>query len=382
MQEWSNRMPFEDDTKRQDGIALACSGGGFRATLFHVGTLLRLNEFGLLGKIARYSSVSGGSITCGVLAHAWQRLEFDAAGVATNFTELVATPLEDFCSTGIDVSVIGRGVLNPFKSASDYLIEAYRDKLGLDVSLQTLPDTPRFVFNSTNLASGVSFRFSKPYMGDYRIGLYHNPSIDLATAVAASSAFPPFLSPLVIKVDDPNKFIKVTGADLYDDVSYRSKLYLTDGGVYDNMGLETVWNRYSIVLVSDAGAPLGFGPDHSDDWLKTSLRVSDISIEQNRALRKRALLDGFAKTPGSGTYWGIGTDITHYLCTRILNPNSMPGKRLSEVRTRLDKFIPQEQGELINWGYLLADSAIRTWLPKLGTSPAPVAWPLPNFPLA
>jgi NTE family protein len=260
MQEWSNRMPFEDDTKRQDGIALACSGGGFRATLFHVGTLLRLNEFGLLGKIARYSSVSGGSITCGVLAHAWQRLEFDAAGVATNFTELVATPLEDFCSTGIDVSVIGRGVLNPFKSASDYLIEAYRDKLGLDVSLQTLPDTPRFVFNSTNLASGVSFRFSKPYMGDYRIGLYHNPSIDLATAVAASSAFPPFLSPLVIKVDDPNKFIKVTGADLYDDVSYRSKLYLTDGGVYDNMGLETVWNRYSIVLVSDAGAPWASDP--------------------------------------------------------------------------------------------------------------------------
>jgi NTE family protein len=45
------------------GIALCLSGGGFRAMLFHLGTLWRLNEFGYLPKLKLISSVSGGSIT-------------------------------------------------------------------------------------------------------------------------------------------------------------------------------------------------------------------------------------------------------------------------------------------------------------------------------
>jgi len=46
--------------------ALALSGGGFRATLFHCGALMRLNELGFLTKLSRISSVSGGAITSGV----------------------------------------------------------------------------------------------------------------------------------------------------------------------------------------------------------------------------------------------------------------------------------------------------------------------------
>jgi hypothetical protein len=39
---------------------------------FHLGTLLSLNELGFLKKLARVSSVSGGSITAGVLRPAWK----------------------------------------------------------------------------------------------------------------------------------------------------------------------------------------------------------------------------------------------------------------------------------------------------------------------
>jgi len=46
----------------QDGIALCLSGGGYRAMLFHLGALWRLNEAGCLPKLARVSNVSGGSI--------------------------------------------------------------------------------------------------------------------------------------------------------------------------------------------------------------------------------------------------------------------------------------------------------------------------------
>ena len=46
----------------EDTIGLCLSGGGYRAMLFHAGALWRLNEFALLPKLARISSVSGGSI--------------------------------------------------------------------------------------------------------------------------------------------------------------------------------------------------------------------------------------------------------------------------------------------------------------------------------
>src|ERR1700741_2390344 len=63
-----------DGHELEPGIGLALSGGGFRAMLFHAGALMRLNEFGLLAKINRVSSVSGGSIAAGCLACIWQKL--------------------------------------------------------------------------------------------------------------------------------------------------------------------------------------------------------------------------------------------------------------------------------------------------------------------
>src|SRR5579862_5105639 len=80
---------------RRPGIGLALSGGGFRATLFHVGVLWRLNEFGLLSRIDRISSVSGGSITAGLLAVRWNDLKFQN-GVASAYREQIAEPLLEF----------------------------------------------------------------------------------------------------------------------------------------------------------------------------------------------------------------------------------------------------------------------------------------------
>src|SRR5207249_3416485 len=86
------KLPMAD---LRAGTALAMSGGGFRATLFHIGSLIRLNELGLLSTLARVSSVSGGSIAAGRLAVAWNRLRF-VNGVAANLTEEVVAPLRAF----------------------------------------------------------------------------------------------------------------------------------------------------------------------------------------------------------------------------------------------------------------------------------------------
>src|SRR5262245_13641652 len=77
----------------QPGIALCLSGGGYRAMLFHLGSLWRLAELGYLPKLSRVSSVSGGSITAALLGHRWKTLGFDASGVPANFVKAVVEPI-------------------------------------------------------------------------------------------------------------------------------------------------------------------------------------------------------------------------------------------------------------------------------------------------
>jgi predicted acylesterase/phospholipase RssA len=52
---------YQPKTDRK-GIALCFSGGGFRASLFHLGSLRRLNEVGLLSQVNTITSVSGSAV--------------------------------------------------------------------------------------------------------------------------------------------------------------------------------------------------------------------------------------------------------------------------------------------------------------------------------
>lgn len=371
-------MPFGSEG-RTEGIALALSGGGYRAVLFHCGALRRLNELGVLSKLERISCVSGGSIIAGLLAVKWPRLTADGNGAFINLTSEVVDPLQAFCSRTLDVGAVLWGAVNPFKSAVDELVDAYRDRLGLDVSLRSLGVAgPRFVFNATNYATGVSFRFSAPYCGDYRIGLIKDHSFDVATAVAASSAFPPVFAPVIVDVD-PASFEPTPGADMYENVDFRRRLALADGGVYDNLGLETVWGRYTTVLVSDGGKPFELDAKPSGSFAQLA-RVADIGLNQALALRKRLLIDAFQKKQCHGTYWGIGTEIADYgLGGGALGVSAAKTEELSAIRTRLNSFSDKEQEELMNWGYAVCDAAMRTHLPELcGNGSTLPLWPFPG----
>lgn len=369
-------MAFGDDDTNEE-IGLALSGGGFRATLFHVGSLRRLVELGVLTKLGRISSVSGGSIVAGRLAQVWPQLA--ANPTPANFDTLVGEPLRAFCRMSIDIAAVGEGMLSPWTTAADIVERKYAKHL-FDHRLDQLPDKPVFVFNATNMQTGRSFRFTKDYMADYRLGLVRNPSLPIARAVAASSAFPPFFSPVVIK--NPGHFEPVEGADLNGDPDYTGKLFLADGGVYDNLGLETVWGRCSTVLVSDAGAPFAVGHDLDRDWVRQSMRALDVATDQSRALRKRALVADFAAGLRAGTYWGIDTDIKDYALPSALQCRPTLVEPLAALRTRLDPFEPAEQERLINWGYALTDAAVRRFAPQLAPAPLPPAWPCPAHPLA
>jgi NTE family protein len=356
----------------EPGIALCLSGGGYRAMLFHVGSLWRLSQLGYLRKLDRISSVSGGSITAGVLAHRWSQLAFDANGIAQRFDAAVVGPIRRLAGITIDEPAIVRGTLLP-GSVADRVVKSYQRELFGDATLQSLPDDPRFVLNATNLQSGVLWRFSKPYMWDYRVGKIAKPTEKLATAVAASSAFPPFLSPLRLKLD-PADFVPNTGTDLHQ-ASYMSQPVLSDGGVYDNLGLETAWKRYQTILVSDGGGHFEAQARVRTNWALQFRRVLGVIDGQVRALRKRQVIAGLAAGLRTGTYWSIWSEVADYELPDAIPYPDAAAKALAAMPTRLKKLDGARQERLINWGYAICDTAMRKHILPANTPPGSLPYP-------
>ena len=54
-------------------LGLALSGGGFRATLYHLGVVRCLRDAGVLPEVTHITTVSGGSILGAHLALNWNR---------------------------------------------------------------------------------------------------------------------------------------------------------------------------------------------------------------------------------------------------------------------------------------------------------------------
>jgi NTE family protein len=367
----------DEATGPRPGIALCLSGGGYRAMLFHLGTLWRLNEAGFLRKLARISSVSGGSITAGVLGLAWKKLQFDNNDVSANLEELVIKPVKRLANHTIDRGSIIKGILLPRQSIADEVADDYRDQLFGNATLQDLPDDsegPRFVINATNVQTKVLWRFSKPFMGDYRVGLVYKPTTELAVAVAASSAFPPFLSPAQLDLQTSDFDSNTTGAGLEDE-AYRTNVVLTDGGVYDNLGLETAWKRYDTIFVSDGGGAVDDEPEPERDWARHTYRILNLLDNQVRSLRKRQVIDSYKLGVRKGAYWGIRTNIADY---ELPNPMDAPFARtivLANVATRLKALDATLQERIINWGYAVCDAALRKHVDE--TLRPPVNFPYP-----
>jgi NTE family protein len=375
-------------TEVERGLALALSGGGYRAMLFHVGALWRLKELKLLGSLKRISSVSGGSITAGVVAIHWNRINPESPEMDQYVSEVVA-PLRELASDTIDVNAVGWGVINPFRSVGDEVAAYYRDYLFGSKTLQDLPEgNTRFVFTATSVQTGSLWRFSRPYMGDYRVGLFENPKVDIATAVAASSAFPPFLSPVTL--DLAAETLKPGTAGELFKPPYNEVVVLTDGGVYDNLGLEPIWKRYDTILASDGGRSLAFDGDPADDWARHSRRLIDLLQGQVSRLRRRQLMESFRRGRHTrpdernslleregrwGVYFGIQTNINNY---DVVDALPAPFERTSEIAlidTRLAALEDEVQEQLINWGYAVSDAAVRS--AGLGLEPG---FRAPKFP--
>jgi NTE family protein len=351
------------DEPPREKLGLCLSGGGYRAMLFHLGALWRLNHAGLLKGLDRVSSVSGGSITAATLGLNWPRLEW-GDDAAANLEELVVRPVRALADETIDVSSVLEGFA-PFTSVGKRVAHAYREHLFGRETLQALPGgapDPRFVICATNLESGVLFRFSQPYAADYRVGRIDSPEIELADAVAASSAFPPILSPFEIDLREAD-WRTMPGNELVEP-RWRDKIDLSDGGVYDNLGLETVWKRCETVLISDGGGQTPDDPNPPNDWPRQSLRVLHLIDNQVRSLRKRQAVGSFKLGLRGGTFWGIRSHVADYALDGALDADPTLTVKLAATPTRLKKLDDARQERLVNWGYVICDTAVRKWVKK------------------
>ena len=250
-------------------IGLALSGGGSRAIAFHLGCLRALNRLGLLDRIEVLSTVSGGSVI-GASFHAHQgdfasfeakMREILSRGLARRMCRKLFSPLGlkvagaftligfvAFCATVIRIvlSVLTlitprsiarhferfeiRSPLHRFASRTGLLEAALDDLLFGGASLSDLPAKPHLVINASELRPGSAFRFGTMESGSWRWGKLHRNDVTVAHAVAASAAYPLFLPAF------DESFIFDNKGTLKSE-----RVILTDGGIYDNLGLGCLW---------------------------------------------------------------------------------------------------------------------------------------------
>ena len=369
---------------RRGGIGLCLSGGGFRATLFHLGAIQRLFELGIATRadFETVASVSGGSLTSAQWAVGIARAE--AFGRSLDFVRDVVRPLQVLTGKDIRTGAMTKKYLLPWNwfrgaYAVDAMVSRFETAFGKG-TLNLLPERPRFIFCGTDMAFGASFIFERDRVGSYLAGYASPEGFTLAQAVAASACFPPLFGPLRI-ARAPERF-KGGGGPGTTAVQRReilSDLRVTDGGVYDNMGLEPVWKSHRVVLVSDAGGLMDPEADHSLIW--RIKRYQSIQEAQARAVRKRFLLSGFAQGTIKGAYIGVGGSTDRYGGAGEGGYSKVFALEvIRNIRTDLDAFSEVEQGVLMNHGYALIDAAIRTHAPELiGAAVPGFAVPSPAF---
>ena len=409
---------------------LALSGGGFRATLFHLGVINYLYDvesawnrapeenqvegaeknlacrYALTG-IRYMTSVSGGSILAAHLVLNWERYtDFEDR---TKFEE-AAGELVRFIKYDVRgrivrrlpytyplyfLSVIWR--MSPLRkwdpgrwirhSPTDHLERYYHKRLFNRANLENIepqdfPGRPSLSILTTDLGreeSAASFT-NKGFSSSY--GLYEDCHLPLARAVAASSAFPGMFPPM-----------------LYDPTAEPGPgLKLSDGGVYDNLGVRKFWElieqqealekegkldplkKINQIIVSDAS--VRFKPSFGLEFLEpltVPIKASDILFRRVYTFERSAAETFDDEHVGCSFRF---LKLRQRFDDADLNDLTLcpaQQKCLYSTRTDLDEFSDLEIAALVRHGYTVARRELAYQLPSLSNPNSPPKWdPVPN----
>jgi len=302
-----NVTPTRVELRRdQPSIGLALSGGGSRAIAFHLGCMRALHDRGILNSIAAVSGISGGSVLAAAWAYSTDSFEaFDeriqsllrgglsgsiiretflgpnavstVATVATSGVAASAASVLRFALKSAEIlrlvpKGLHRRIHSPLvrhASRTTGLQRALSKRVLAGALMSTVTrDGLGVILTACELRSGAAFRFGNRESGCWRYGRLADNDIPVAQAVAASAAYPLMLPCL----DAEMEFIdRKTGSPM------RRRVVLTDGGVYDNLGMtcfdpgrssEFSFNAYKVdyIISCDAGQGLWSGDDIPYFW--------------------------------------------------------------------------------------------------------------------
>ncbi|ELP29453.1 patatin [Rhodopirellula baltica SWK14] len=296
-------------------IALAFSGGGVRATVFHLGVLARLAREDLLGNVHMISSVSGGSLAAGLVFSATNNRWPSSSEY---LHEVVPKILHLLTTQNLQRSYVIKSLMFPWQILSGraaVLGDELERRWKINGDLADLPESPRWLINATCYQTGKNWRFQRDLMGDYQTKYIVDPKLRLSHALAASAAVPGLIGPLIVKAKH-HRWKEMRGDQWHSIPAKYKRLHLWDGGVYDNLGVEALFkpgiglvDGTDFLIVCDASRPLGSESRRSKwrpGYLKASMRLVDVATDQVRSLRARMLIDHFKKNPGSGAYLRLG----------------------------------------------------------------------------
>ena len=252
-------------------IGLALSGGGSRAIAFHLGCLRALNELGILDQVKILSTVSGASVIGALYAlndepfHQFEKrvramlargLLWPTVRMAFTSAEGLKALLSATLTGAVNIVLFAlvwifwalslmappkyRGKIRianwrpvrRFASRTTILCRALDKELFKGSRISELKNrSPLLIINAAEMRTGSAFYFSARESGSWRLGRLARKDIGLAYAVTASAAFPMYMPAL----DEILPFDRRDGSRRIERVC------LSDGGIYDNLGLAPLW---------------------------------------------------------------------------------------------------------------------------------------------
>jgi predicted acylesterase/phospholipase RssA len=346
-------------------IGLALSGGGFRATLFHLGLIRFLRDAGLLTSITHLASVSGGSVMAAHLIYRWS----DYSSSDDTAFEKAASELIAFTQQDVRGRIVRRlpllvlaNLVPTVRLGRTDLLEEFYDKFYGYTTLHELrernPNAPALHILTTNLSSGQLCSFtSEGFCIESPRGteLYETYAISTALAVAASSSYPLFFPP-----------IELTAQRLQVDMAaFQSPFsYVTDGGIFDNLGARKLAlldseKNFDQVLISDAGAT--FDPNYIKrfrSFLNAASRSADIlmkrvgELEYERVRDQNIFSEDLLKDEHRHArfrFAQLATEVHPHEDPNALHLNVQ--RAAKSIRTDLDRFSDVEVRTLVAHGY-------------------------------
>jgi predicted acylesterase/phospholipase RssA len=370
--------------KSDCAILLGLSGGGFRATIFHLGVLRALLDRGLLSRVRSIAAVSGGAITAAHLVLNW-----DSYNDATTFPAQIKK-FEDLTRAGIRNRLfrripyywirnrVLRYLASPYTTTNrladyydDWLFKDRnngRSAVFSDLRKTTFPSdgklkTPKLRLKVTNLSEATAnchFSSDGYHNGSHFVELH---DYRIANAVAASSAFP-LLFP-ALRFDHDSAGLRAAAFKL------QTAQQLSDGGVLDNLGIELLRTEADqikhetgndpLIILSDAGAKL--------DWdLKTDFSQQQV-VSLRRAIDVLAYWSEQRLLAATKTHNRIDISINDTVKSGTFRNVPEPETQAcaGNFRTDLDKFNALEFTFLFDHGYAVTWTALDN---ALGTSSA------------